>query len=52
MGVLQSQVGSLADGMTVKEIQDAYPRLTMEDIQAALAYTADSLEESANAHIC
>jgi uncharacterized protein (DUF433 family) len=36
-------VGSLADGMTAKEIQDAYPQLTMEDIQAALAYGADSV---------
>jgi uncharacterized protein (DUF433 family) len=36
-------VGSLADGMTVKEIQEAYPQLSMEDIQAALAYGADSV---------
>lgn len=35
-------VGSLADGMTPEEIQDAYPQLTMGDIQAALAYAADS----------
>jgi len=31
-------VGSLADGMTVEEIQEAYPQLTKEDILAALAY--------------
>jgi uncharacterized protein (DUF433 family) len=31
-------VGSLADGMTPEEIQEAYPRLAAEDIQAALAY--------------
>lgn len=34
-------VGSLADGMTPEEIRDAYPQLTPEDIQAALAYAAD-----------
>jgi uncharacterized protein (DUF433 family) len=28
--------------MTPEEIQDAYPQLTMGDIQAALAYAADS----------
>ena len=33
----------LADGMTEAELLDAYPRLTREDIQAALAYAADSL---------
>ena len=34
-------VGSLADGMTPDKIQQAYPQLTNEDIQAALAYAAD-----------
>ena len=34
-------VGSLADGMTPEEIRGAYPQLTTEDIQAALAYAAD-----------
>ena len=34
-------VGSLADGMTAKEIQEAYPQLTREDIRAALAYVAE-----------
>ena len=33
----------LADGMTEAELLDAYPRLAREDIQAALAYAADSL---------
>jgi uncharacterized protein (DUF433 family) len=33
----------LADGMTEADLLDAYPRLTREDIQAALAYAADSL---------
>jgi uncharacterized protein (DUF433 family) len=31
-------VGSLADGLTHAEIQQAYPQLVEEDIQAALAY--------------
>ena len=34
-------VGSLADGMSPEEIRDAYPQLTGEDIQAALAYAAE-----------
>jgi uncharacterized protein (DUF433 family) len=34
-------LGSLADGLTPEEIQGAYPQLTGEDIQAALAYAAD-----------
>jgi uncharacterized protein (DUF433 family) len=36
-------VGSLADGMTPDEIREAYPQLTAEDIQAALAYAADMM---------
>ena len=38
-------VGSLADGMTRGEIQEAYPQLTMEDIQAALAYAAEVIRQ-------
>ncbi len=34
-------VGSLADGMTVEEILEAYPQLAPADVQAALAYAAD-----------
>jgi len=34
-------VGSLADGLTPREIREAYPQLAAEDIQAALAYAAD-----------
>ena len=34
-------VGSLADGMTQGEILEAYPQLTVEDIQAALDYAAE-----------
>ena len=38
-------VGSLADGMTPREIQGEYPQLTDEDIQAALAYAAEATTE-------
>jgi uncharacterized protein (DUF433 family) len=38
-------VGSLADGMTPGEVQDAYPQLTLEDIQAALAYAAEVIHQ-------
>ena len=38
----------LSEGATEADLRDAYPRLTREDIQAALAYAADTvaLEES------
>ncbi len=38
-------VGSLADGMSVEEIREAYPQLTPEDVSAALAYAAEVLKE-------
>lgn len=38
-------VGSLADGMSTKEIREAYPQLTPEDVSAALAYAAEVLRE-------
>ena len=38
-------VGSLADGMTPEEIREAYPQLTVEDIQAALAYAAEVVSQ-------
>lgn len=37
-------IGSLADGMTHAEIRLAYPQLKDEDIQAALAYAAVTLQ--------
>jgi len=36
-------VGSLADGMTSRQIREAYPQLADEDISAALAYAADTI---------
>ena len=33
----------LSEGVTEADLQDAYPRLDRKDIQAALAYAADSL---------
>jgi len=36
-------IRKLSEGATETDLLDAYPRLTREDIQAALAYAADSL---------
>lgn len=33
----------LGEGATVEDILDAYPRLTVADIQAVLAYAADTV---------
>jgi uncharacterized protein (DUF433 family) len=33
----------LSEGATEADLLDAYPRLTPEDIRAALAYAADSI---------
>lgn len=33
----------LSEGATSEDLLDAYPRLTKEDIQAALAYAANTL---------
>lgn len=38
-------LGSLADGMQTEEIVDAYPQLTADDIRAALAYAAESIQQ-------
>ena len=32
----------LAEGAAVEELLDAYPRLTKQDIQACIAYTAET----------
>lgn len=36
-------IRKLSEGATEADLLDAYPRLTQADIQAALAYAADSL---------
>jgi uncharacterized protein (DUF433 family) len=33
----------LSEGATVADLHDAYPRLTPEDIRAAMGYAADTL---------
>jgi uncharacterized protein (DUF433 family) len=35
----------LADGWTTETLLEAYPRLSREDIQAALAYSAERVRE-------
>jgi uncharacterized protein (DUF433 family) len=37
----------LAEGATIEDLLEAYPRLSAEDIRAALAYAADSLAHEA-----
>ena len=36
-------IRKLAEGATETDLLDAYPRLTRDDVRAALAYAADSL---------
>jgi len=38
-------VGMIAEGMTEKEILEAYPDLVVEDIREALRYAAEALRE-------
>ncbi len=33
----------LSEGAVIEDLLDAFPRLTREDIQAAMAYAADAL---------
>ena len=37
----------LAEGATIEDLLDAYPRLTAEDVRAALAYAADAIAHEA-----
>lgn len=37
----------LGSGLTIEELLDSYPHLTLEDIQAALLYAADFLNQEA-----
>jgi uncharacterized protein (DUF433 family) len=39
-------LGSLADGSNFDEIKQAYPQLKTEDIQASLAYAAETLRST------
>jgi len=36
-------VGSIADGTSVEEVCAAYPRLSLDDVRAAMAYAAEVL---------
>jgi uncharacterized protein (DUF433 family) len=38
----------LGEGATAKDLLEAYPHLTAEDIQAAMAYAADTLAHEDN----
>lgn len=38
-------VGSLADGMSMEDVLEAYPQLSPIDIQAALAYAAEVMRQ-------
>lgn len=40
-------VGMVAEGMTVDEILDAYPKLEAEDVREALQYAAEAVRERA-----
>lgn len=40
-------IRKLGEGATEADLLDAYPRLTREDIQAALMYAADTLAHEA-----
>ena len=36
-------VGSIADGDTVEQLLQAYPQLSLEDVQAALRFAAEAV---------
>ena len=40
-----TMVSMVAEGMTKAEILEAYPHLALEDIQEALRYAAEALQE-------
>jgi uncharacterized protein (DUF433 family) len=42
---LRTVLASLADGDSIQEILDAFPSLKLEDVQAAIAFAADSADE-------
>ena len=43
-------IRKLSEGATEADLLDAYPRLTLEDIRATLAYTAESLAHETILH--
>jgi len=42
---LRTVLASLAEGATEKEIREAFPSLTAEDVRAAIAFAAASAQE-------
>ncbi len=38
-------IRELSDGMTFDDVLDAYPRLTPDDIRAAIAFAADAVRQ-------
>jgi uncharacterized protein (DUF433 family) len=40
---VEKLIHDLAEGMSFDDIMDAYPRITPDDIYAALAYAADTI---------
>jgi uncharacterized protein (DUF433 family) len=40
---VQLLLRKLAEGATIEDLLDAYPRLTADDVRAALSYAADTI---------
>lgn len=43
--MLKNILGMIAGGYTVERILESYPELVREDVQAALAYASDVIDE-------
>jgi uncharacterized protein (DUF433 family) len=43
VGLIELLLRKLAEGASIEDLLDAYPRLTAEDVRAALAYAADTV---------
>jgi uncharacterized protein (DUF433 family) len=41
----------LGEGATEAQLLEAYPRLTLQDIRAAMMYAAESLAQEENLHV-
>jgi len=48
---VESVLRKLGDGATEAELLDAYPRLTVDDIRAAMSYAAASLAHEENLQV-